>query len=47
MADTLNTRQNIFVLEYTKDFNGRRSAIAAGYAPHSADVTASKMLRIP
>lgn len=36
-----------FVLEYLKDRNGTRAAIAAGYAENSAHVTASKLLKNP
>lgn len=31
--------------EYLKDMNGTRAAIAAGYSPNGAEVTASKLLR--
>jgi phage terminase small subunit len=40
----LNPRQRWFVLEYIKDSNGSRAAIAAGYAEKSARITASKLL---
>lgn len=39
------TREDTFCREYVIDLNGRRAAIAAGYAKKSAHVTASKMLR--
>ena len=35
---------NVFIAEYKIDRNGRRAAIAAGYAPNSAAVTASRLL---
>ena len=38
------SRHEIFALEYVKDLNGTRAAIAAGYAKKSAKVTASKLL---
>lgn len=41
----LTPRQSRFVDEYLLEPNGRKAAIAAGYAPASADVTASKLLR--
>lgn len=43
----LNERQQAFVREYLKDFNGKQAAIRAGYAAKGADVTASKLLRNP
>lgn len=44
-AVELTPRQSRFVDEYLLEPNGRKAAIAAGYAPSSADVTASKLLR--
>lgn len=41
----MNDRRKVFVSEYLKDFNGTRSAIAAGFAEKSAHVTASRLLR--
>jgi phage terminase small subunit len=38
---------NVFIAEYKIDRNGRRAAIAAGYAPGSAAVTASRLLTKP
>lgn len=35
----------VFCEEWVKDRNGKRSAIAAGYAEKSAEVTASRLLR--
>ena len=43
----LTERQKAFVREYPLDFNGQRAAIAAGYAPKNARVTASKYLTQP
>lgn len=43
----LTAKQVVFVREYMLDGNGTRSAIAAGYAPASAYVTASQLLRNP
>ena len=42
--DELNPKQRLFVAEYLKDFNGKRAAIAAGYEPNWAQITASRML---
>ncbi len=41
------TKQEIFVDEYMKDFNGTRAAISAGYSaiPQTAAVQASRLLR--
>ena len=46
MGDKLTAKQRKFVREYATDGNGKRSAIAAGYAPKSADSAASRMLTI-
>ena len=43
----LTERQQAFVREYPLDFNGQRAAIASGYAPKNARVTASKYLTQP
>jgi phage terminase small subunit len=40
-------KEKRFVAEYIIDFNGTRAATAAGWAKHSAGVTASKMLKNP
>lgn len=45
--ETLTPKQKRFVLEYLKDSNGKQSAIRAGYAPKSAEVQASELLRLP
>ena len=42
----LTEKQALFVKEYRIDGNGRRSAIAAGYSPASAHVTASRTLKM-
>jgi phage terminase small subunit len=36
-----------FIEEYLIDLNAKQAAIRAGYSPKSAEVQASKMLRIP
>ena len=46
-VDGLTPRQQAFVAEYLVDKNGKQAAIRAGYSPKGAEVTASKMLRIP
>ncbi|WP_426751697.1 terminase small subunit [Myxococcus sp. Y35] len=45
--DELTAKQRAFVREYLVDHNGKQAAIRAGYSEHSAEVTASKLLRIP
>lgn len=40
------TKQLAFITEYLVDLNGKQAAIRAGYAPGSAEVTASKLLRL-
>ena len=41
----LTEKQELFCLEYAKDFNGTRSAIAAGYSKPSAHVTANNNIK--
>ena len=41
----LNDREELFCVEYCKDFNGSRSAIAEGYSEKSAGELASRLLR--
>jgi phage terminase small subunit len=45
--DGLTERQRKFVNEYMKEPNGKRAAIAAGYSPAGAEVSASRLLRHP
>lgn len=40
----LTIKEKAFCREYVKTGNGREAAIKAGYAPKSANVTASKLL---
>lgn len=40
----LNCKQEKFVREYMKDFNGKQAAIRAGYTERSSEVTASNLL---
>lgn len=42
----LNGRRRRFAEEYVVDYNGTQAAIRAGYAPNSAHVEASRLLRI-
>lgn len=42
--DTLTDRQEMFVLEYTKDFDATNAAIRAGYNPGTASVQGAKLL---
>jgi len=42
----LNPRQERFVVEYVKDWNGRQAAIRAGYATSSAAVHAHRLLEM-
>lgn len=46
--EVLNSRQEAFVNAYVSDGckNGKQAAIAAGYASKTAEVTASKLLRL-
>ncbi|MGO4700277.1 terminase small subunit [Dyella sp. 2RAB6] len=41
------SREDLFVLEYMKDLNGRQAAMRAGYSPQSARQTASDLLAEP
>lgn len=43
----MNERQTRFVEAYLIDPNGKKAAIAAGFSPKGAEVTASKLLRNP
>ena len=47
ISRTLTSKQAAFIAEYVKDGNATRSAIAAGYSPASAHVTAHYLLRHP
>lgn len=40
----LSEKQQAFIREYTKDWNGTQAAIRAGYAPRTANEQASRML---
>ena len=40
----LNARQQLFVLEYLKDMNGKQAAIRAGYSEKTAESQASRLL---
>ena len=44
--ETLTDKQLKFCNEYLIDFNGKQAAIRAGYAEKTADITASKLLRV-
>lgn len=43
----LNAKQEAFVYEYMKDFNGKQAAIRAGYSHRSAESTSSTLLSYP
>lgn len=43
----LTDQQKNFVREYLVDLNGRQAAIRAGYAPLSAEASASQLLSVP
>lgn len=45
MAKGLNPRQYAFAVNYGKGMSGTAAAIEAGYAEHTAHVTASRMLK--
>jgi phage terminase small subunit len=47
MENKLTGKQERFVKEYVKDFNGSRAAIAAGYSKDTARVIASELLTKP
>lgn len=44
---TITVMQQVFVLEYIKDFNYKKAAIRAGYSPRAAAQTAHKLSRMP
>lgn len=44
MSKGLTPKQQAFVAEYIKDFNGKQAAIRAGYHPARAERTASELL---
>lgn len=46
-ADELTDKQRLFVMEYLRDFNATRAAIAAGYSKKSAHVVGWETLRNP
>ena len=41
----LTTKQQLFVMEYVVDLNGKQAAIRAGYSARTAEVQASRLLR--
>ena len=43
-VNPLTPRQQLFVLEYVVDLNGKQSAIRAGYSASTAEVQASRLL---
>lgn len=43
--DELNARQERFVAEYIKDFNGARAARSAGYSDHTAAAIAHELMK--
>jgi len=40
----LTTKQELFVMEYVVDLNGKQAAIRAGYSAKTAEVQASRLL---
>jgi phage terminase small subunit len=46
-GETMNERQQRFVHEYVKDFNGTQAAIRAGYSENGAAVQANSLLSNP
>ncbi|MGG3884339.1 terminase small subunit [Brevibacillus panacihumi] len=46
-VDDLTDKQRLFVMEYLRDFNATRAAIAAGYSKKSAHVVGWETLRNP
>lgn len=47
MERPLTPKQASFASEYLIDFNGKQSAVRAGYSPKAAEVTASKLVKDP
>jgi len=47
MAEALTYKRQQFVLEYIKDFNGARAAIASGYSKRTASQIANSLLKSP
>jgi len=47
MVDSLNDRQQLFIVEYLKDLNATRAYLAAGYSEGGAAVSANKLLKNP
>lgn len=45
MSKSSDLRESLFVAEYLKDQNGKRSAIVAGYSAKCAENAASRLLR--
>ena len=43
----MTTKQELFIVEYLKDFNATQAAIRAGYAENGAAVTGHELLRNP
>lgn len=43
----LNPKQALFVKAYLVDLNAKASAISAGYSAKTAEITGSKLLRVP
>lgn len=44
MERPLTPKQQAFIVEYVKDYNGKEAAIRAGYSPKTAAITATKLL---
>lgn len=45
--EVLSMRQELFVLEYLKDFNGAAAAARAGYSPKTSNIRAMELLKVP
>ena len=43
-ANPLTPKQELFVMEYVVDLNGKQAAIRAGYSTKTAEVQASRLL---
>ena len=43
-VNPLTPKQELFVMEYVVDLNGKQAAIRAGYSPRTAEVQASRLL---
>ena len=43
----MTNKQELFILEYQKDFNATRAAVAVGYSPKTAYSQGQRLLKDP